>query len=252
MRKIRDWFFTIPTIAGIALTLLVFEALGRLTLPMGIEHFEHTMTNMQRVLLKVFGIAGTRIRAEGTEGLDPSRGYILVSNHQSMLDVPIFGGLLPGNMPKFIAKRELARWIPAVSLYLNRGGNAVIDRQNRHEALEVIADVGRESERRGVSVVIFPEGTRSRTGDLGAFRTAGAAALLAAAPSLPIVPTAIDGSWKVLKNNYLPIPFGTEVRVRFGEPILRDGTQSVRESIKECRRWIDSTLEEWRGESTNA
>ena len=60
--------------------------------------------------------------------------YIMVSNHQSMLDVPIFGGLLMRTFPKYIAKTELGRWIPSVSLNLTRGGNALIDRNDARQA----------------------------------------------------------------------------------------------------------------------
>jgi len=246
MKRIRDWFFTIPALIGIGGTLVLFEILGRLSLLRGLSSFERTMTTLQRVLLKAFGIAGTSISVKGADNLEPDAGYILISNHQSLLDIPILGGLLSSNIPKFIAKQELARRIPSVSLYLNKGGNGVIDRRDRDQALDIIAEVGREAQRRRVSVVIFPEGTRSRDGTLGAFRSAGAKALLEAAPNLPIIPTAIDGSWRVMENNFLPIPYGTKVRVRFGEPIARHVGEDPAKVIAECRNWIEGTLEEWR------
>src|SRR5439155_11074874 len=76
-------------------------------------------------------------------------------------------------------------------------------------------------EERGVSAVIFPEGTRSRDGQLRAFRPAGVRTLLRAAPELPVLPVTIDGTWELLRYGLRPVPFGTHVRVRFGDPIPR-------------------------------
>ena len=147
--------------------------------------------------------------------MQPRSGYIVVSNHQSMFDVPIFGGLLFSNYPKYISKRELGRWLPSVSFNLTHGGNALIDRNDPRQAREAIRELGEAAERRNVAVVIFPEGSRSRDGQLRPFKLGGLSELIAAAPSLPIIPTTIDGSWELLRYKLFPVPFGTRVRVRF-------------------------------------
>ena len=72
---------------------------------------------------------------------------------------------------------------------------------------------------RGVSAVIFPEGTRARHGELGKFRPRGTLALLEAAPDTAVVPVCIDESWRLLRYNLRPVPFGTRVRVWIGDPI---------------------------------
>ena len=105
------------------------------------------------------------------------------------------------------------------------------------------------AQRRGVSVVIFPEGTRSRDGALKPFRPAGAEAMLAAADSLPVIPTAIDGSWRLLVHNLRPVPYGTTVRIAFGAPIAREpGDAAAR--LDESREWIERKLEGWRASAT--
>jgi 1-acyl-sn-glycerol-3-phosphate acyltransferase len=172
-------------------------------------------------------------------------GYLFISNHQSMYDVPIFGGILIRNFPKYVAKRSLARGIPSISLNLRRGGNALIDRGERAQALTAIAQMAAECQDRSVSAVIFPEGTRSRDGSLASYRVGGVAALMEGAPELEIIPTVIDGSWRVFLNNMFPVPFGTHVRVAFGEPIPRDSNEDPEVVLEQCREWAVETLSRW-------
>lgn len=247
MTRARDWLFTIPALIAIGLALVVFDIAGRVALLFSRRAFEWTMAGLQRSLLFALSLAGVTYQIEGLERIRPGHGYVFVSNHQSMFDIPLFGGVLVRNFPKYIAKRGLGKGIPAVSLNLNRGGNALIDRENRDQATTIIENLGAEAERRNVSVVIFPEGTRSRTGELGDFRPAGTVALLAGASRLPVVPTAIDGSWRVVKNKLRPIPFGSTIRIRFGEPIARQAGESATAMLERCRSFIDTTLTEWRG-----
>jgi 1-acyl-sn-glycerol-3-phosphate acyltransferase len=195
----------------------------------------------------VFRIGGTRLDVERSPLVRPRTGYILVSNHQSLFDVPIFGGLLFSNYPKYISKRELGRWLPSVSFNLTHGGNALIDRNNPRQARDAIRELGEAAEQRNVAVVIFPEGSRSRDGQLRPFKTGGLSELLAAAPSLPIIPTTIDGSWELLRYKLFPVPFGTKVRVRFSEPLQRQPGEEPAELVERVRQVIEGTLLEWRG-----
>lgn len=242
----RDWFFTIPALLAIAATLGVFDVIGRLALFFGLRPFEWVMAAMQRALLASFSLAGVRVKVEGREHVDPNRGYVLVSNHQGIFDIPLFGGVLLRNFPKYVAKRGLGKGIPAVSLNLRRGGNALIRRDDRGQATREISRVGAEAASRGVSVVIFPEGRRSRDGRLGAFRTAGAEALLRSAPEHLVVPVAIDGSWRITRYGLRPIPFGSGVKIRFGEPFEREPDESGAAIVEACRVFIADALEGWR------
>ena len=94
--------------------------------------------------------------------------------------------------------------------------------------------------------MIFPEGTRSRDGRLRNFKMGGLSELLAAAPTLPIVPATIDGSWELLRHKLFPVPFGTRVRVRFSEPMERHPGEEQSELIERARAVIEGTLMEWR------
>jgi len=191
-------------------------------------------------------LCGTRLTVERSAQVAPHTAYLLIANHQSMFDIPMFGALLFSNYPKYVSKRELARFIPSISYNLRRGGNALIDRGDRAAAERAIRELGARSQQRGVSVVIYPEGTRARSGDLANFRPAGTLALLESAPELDVVPVTIDGSWHLLQDNLLPVPFGTKIRIHFGDPIRRSEGASGMEILERAQTEIVATLERWR------
>lgn len=245
MRTIRDWVFSIPTVIAFGLTLGVFDLIGRVALLFGLRPFEWVMAGLQRTLLAVFRISNVRFDVDGLDRFNDSGGYLFVSNHQSMYDVPIFGGILIKNFPKYVAKRSLAKGIPSISLNLRRGANALIDRGDREQAMTAITEMAANCQERDVSAVIFPEGTRSRDGSLGTYRVGGVISLMEGAPNLDIVPTAIDGSWKVFAHNMFPVPFGTRVKVAFGDPIPRGSDEDPAAVVEQCRKWSAETLAGW-------
>lgn len=230
---------TIPFIATFAAVLILFDVAGRVVRPFSFTAFEWVMAALQRTLLAVFQMFGTRLEVDRPPSIRPKTGYVIVSNHQSLFDIAIIGGLLFSNLPKYVAKAELGRWIPSVSLNLTHGGHALVDRRNRSQAIEAIADLGRSVQRRNRSAVIFPEGTRSRDGALGRFRRAGAGALLAAADRLPVVPVAIQGSWHL--NRLWPFRPGSRVRVTMGEPRPRTADDAIAQ-LDAARAWIAAQL----------
>lgn len=240
-----DWLTTIPMLIAFGLALLLGDLSARIARLFGVRTMEIAIGAAQRVLIWTFRISGVRLTVERHPAVAPRRGYIFISNHQSLFDVPIFGGILFSNYPKYVAKKELANWIPLISFNLKHGGNVLIDRDNRVQAMRAIQGFAATCEERNVSAVIFPEGTRSRDGRMREFRTGGSAVMLEAAPTLPVVPTAIDGSWKLLENKMFPIPFGTRVRIRFHEPVDR-ADQSAADLINAARIRIEETLTEWR------
>ena len=99
---------------------------------------------------------------------------------------------------------------------------------------------------RGVSAVIYPEGTRARRGELGEFKPKGFLELLDAAPGVEVMPVAIDNSWQLLRHNLLPVPFGTRVRVYFGQPIARRAGEDGGALLERVRAEIDAVLLRWR------
>jgi 1-acyl-sn-glycerol-3-phosphate acyltransferase len=246
--RARDWVFTAPFLAAFGLVLLVFDVLQRPARLLGRRPHERVVNGLQRSLVASLRLCGTRILVEREGVLEDGRPCLFVSNHQSMLDIPILGTVFAKHFLKFVSKRELAQgWIPSISYNLRRGGNALIDRRDRAGALEEIRRLGREEVAgRGVSAVIFPEGTRARDGVLAPFRLQGTLALLASAPGAPVVAVAIDDSWKLLRHRLRPVPFGTRVRVHVGRPIERSPTEDPAALVSEAEAQIRAALDRWR------
>ncbi|MBW2269095.1 MAG: 1-acyl-sn-glycerol-3-phosphate acyltransferase [Deltaproteobacteria bacterium] len=244
--RIIDWIFTLPFLLAFAGVLLVFDPPQRIARLFGQRPQEIVAASLQVMLVWAFRLAGTRIDVERSPAVMPRTPYLVVANHQSLFDVPILGSLLFSNFPKYVSKRELARWLPSISYNLRRGGNAIIDRGNRAQATHAIRALGEQVEARGVSAVIYPEGTRARRGELRSFKAAGVLALLDAAPGVAVLPVTIDESWRLLRHNLLPVPFGTRIRVRIGDPIVRREDEDRRAILAEVRQQIEKALASWR------
>ncbi|MDX1747685.1 MAG: lysophospholipid acyltransferase family protein, partial [Halobacteriales archaeon] len=224
--------------------LLFFDICGRIVRPFSLRGFEYVMAGLQWYLTHIFLICGTRFTVERSTQIEPHTGYAIVSNHQSLLDIVMIGGYLFTNFPKYVAKKELGRGIPSVSLNLRWGGNALIDRGDRSQAFRTIREMAARAQERGVSVVIFPEGTRSRDGRLKEFKRGGMVMMLKAADRLPVVPTTVSGSWALAQDNLMPVPFGRRVTIRFGDPIPRSDDEDVDELVDRVEAAIRSNVED--------
>jgi 1-acyl-sn-glycerol-3-phosphate acyltransferase len=122
----------------------------------------------------------------------------------------------------------------------------VIDRGDREQATRAIRELGVEAAQRGTSVLIYPEGTRARRGELGRFHPKGVLTLLEAAPKLPLVPFVIDESWRLLRFNLLPVPFGTRIRVYIGAPIERHPEEDHQALLDQVRNEMERVIARWR------
>lgn len=246
MKLLVDWIFTVPFLVAFGGALAIFDPMQRIAYRFGQRPQEIVAGALQVVLVWAFRICGTRIVVERSPHVRPRAPYVLIANHQSLFDIPIFGAILFSNFPKYVSKRELANWIPSISYNLRRGGNAVIDRKDRAQALAEIRALGERLRAWNVAAVIYPEGTRSRNGELRPFKPGGTLELLEAAPDVPIVPVTIDDAWKLLRNNLFPVPFGTRVRVRIGDPIPRTDNEDRIALLARVREEIAGTLDGWR------
>ncbi|MDE0885473.1 MAG: lysophospholipid acyltransferase family protein [Myxococcota bacterium] len=246
LRTTLSWVLTLPFLITFGGSLLVFDPLQRIARLFGQRPQEIVAGAMQVALVFAVKVSGARLIVERSNKVKPNRPYLLVANHQSMLDIPIVGATLFSNFPKYVAKRELAHWLPGISYNLRRGGNAIIERSDRQQATEAIREMGRQAQARGVSALIYPEGTRSRQGQVRRFKKPGTVALMESAPELPIVPVTIDGSWYLLVNRLLPVPFRTTVRLHVGDPIERSPNEDLNAIIVECQERIEKVLAGWR------
>jgi len=186
-------------------------------------------------------IMGARIRFRGFERLPQGRPLIIVSNHQSLMDIPPIVWGFRKHHPKFISKKELGKGIPSISYNLRHGGSVLIDRENGRQSILEIARLARHIEKENYSASIFPEGTRSKTGEVGHFQHPGIAALLRSAPSAWIVPFVIDGNSEFIKKGYYPLQFGTRLTYTVLEPVDPAG-RDAKELTEELELKIKQAL----------
>jgi 1-acyl-sn-glycerol-3-phosphate acyltransferase len=192
-------------------------------------------------ILWALRFAGTRFHVEGMEKLPPSGQLILVGNHQSMYDIPFLNWTLRRYHLKYVTKVELGRWIPSISYSLRNMGSVLIERSNPRQAIPAIEAWTETLNANGWSAVIFPEGTRARNGVMKRFRPSGLVLLLEKMPNAVIVPVAIENSWKLLRHNLLPLPYGIHVRLTILDPVAR--CASPAEIVEECERRIRAVVE---------
>ena len=184
------------------------------------------------VFSKVFSkvillIAGVRVNTHGKELLDKKENYIFISNHQSYFDIPILMQAVPNNL-RFIYRSSLTR-IPIFGWGMYLSGYIPINRENPREAIKSLRKAS-EKIKKGISVVVFPEGTRSTDGELGVFKRG--MFVLAEEANVKLVPTSITGSYKILPRNKFKISSGI-VNVVFNKPIEYSKDKNFVNEIKE-------------------
>ncbi len=207
----------------IFLGILCFFDLGqRIEIALRGAKAEVFYTWLNKALVASLRLLGTKICFEHESKLDPSKEYIIVSNHQSMLDMPLLVCVLGYLRPRYVAKKELSRGKPGISIRLRNDGSALIDRKDARQALPEIKKLGKRMKESGYSAILFPEGTRSRTGAIKEFRPAGFTTLAKAVPEAEIVPVTIEGSWPINAYKLGPIPLGLRIVVRVSPSISRE------------------------------
>lgn len=191
--------------------VLIAAALGMRARPGGF--FDRAARKWSRLLLRA---AGTPVEVRGLEHVPPPP-VVFVANHASLFDILALVATLPGTV-RFVAKKELLR-VPLFGPAMKAAGHIAIDRQNRQAAFEAY-EVAAQIITGGVSAVVFPEGTRSRTGQLQDFKKGPF--VLAIAAQVPIVPMWIANTFDIMpkgsrKLHRHPIP------LCYGPPIATAG-----------------------------
>lgn len=164
-------------------------------------------------------ILGTRYSFQNDQNIPTDRPLIIVTNHQSMYDIPPIIWHMRKYHPKFVSKIELGKGIPSVSYNLRHGGSVLINRKDPKQSIAQLEKLGNFIEAHNRSAVIFPEGTRSRTGEPKPFRTTGIKVLMKNAPSALIIPISINNSWKLLRYGKFPMGLGSHVKFEVHPPM---------------------------------
>lgn len=184
-------------------------------------------------------LIGNRTSYKNSFTLPQDKPLIIVSNHQSMFDIVALSWFLRKHHPKFISKIELGKGFPSVSFNLRHGGSVLIDRKNPRQSIPVLTKFGRYIQETKRAAVIFPEGTRSKTGKVKSFSTTGLKILLKNIPDAVVVPVAINNSWKLLKYGSFPMNSGVHLSVEILDTMDAAGRDTdellaeVEEKIKE-------------------
>jgi len=180
---------------------------------------------LNHLLVLGLGIMGARFKFKGFEKVPQGRPLIIVSNHQSLYDIPAVVHGFRKYYPKFISKKELGRNIPTISYNLKYGKSALIDRSNGSQSVKEIFKLGRLIEQNNYAACIFPEGTRSKDGNVREFKVGGLATLVRAAPSAIIIPFVIDGHSRMMYKGMYPMKFGQKITYTVLDPIEPKGQQ---------------------------
>lgn len=183
-------------------------------------------------------LAGIRCRVAGREHVPQGRAVVFCSNHQSNVDPPLLFRVLHPRLHIFF-KAELKK-LPLLGRAFGYGGFVAVDRRNREQSLAAIEQAS-ASVRAGNSFLIFPEGTRSRTGDLLPFKKGGF--VMAIKAEAPVVPVAVQGGRAAMRRGSALI-WPTMVSVRIGEPVETTGLKVEDRDgvVREVRSRIEALL----------
>jgi 1-acyl-sn-glycerol-3-phosphate acyltransferase len=198
--------------------------------------FEAAPRRWSALLLKA---AGVRVVTENPPKMPLERPLVVVANHVSWFDVLALCAATPGRY-LFVAKKEV-RKAPFLGRAAEECGHIYIDRSNRQAAIESLIGLRERLAKEKPIIIMFPEGTRSSSGELQPFRKG--AFVLAMEAGADIVPTAVIGSREIMKKHSLLIHAGT-ITVRFGNPIavaglsVKDRDQLIHDSRQAVARLL--------------
>ena len=174
----------------------------------------------------VLWISGIKLEVSGLENFAKDKTYVFVSNHSSQYDIVVLQKIIPNRMA-MIFKKELAK-IPFFGWQLAMGPYVMIDRENYEKAMKSIEEAKEKMKKQNISIVVFAEGTRSKTGEIQQFKRG--AFRLATQVGYPIIPTTIVGSNKIMPKGTYKLKRGT-IKVHFDQPIPSEGISTRQEEI---------------------
>lgn len=175
----------------------------------------------------ILKISFVKVEKSGLDNFNHDEPYIFVSNHSSQYDIPVLQHSIPNKMG-MIFKKELAK-IPFFGWQLKLGPYVMIDRKNPEQALKSIEEAKEKISKLGMSVVVYAEGTRSKTGEVQPFKRG--AFYLASRSGYPIIPVSISNSIKIMPKGKFRIK-GGKVKVHFDKPIPTNGLSNKKVELE--------------------
>ncbi|GAB2763023.1 lysophospholipid acyltransferase family protein [Salinimicrobium soli] len=220
LKKLLSYPLSVLFYIFFGITLLTFHPIQWVCLKLGgYSAHKKSVDIFNFFLLRCLNILGTRFTIQNEFDLPVDRPCIFVANHQGMYDIPPIIWHFRKHHPKFVSKMELGKGIPSISYNLRHGGNVLIDRKNGREALTKMSAFADYLNTNNRSAVIFPEGTRSRTGAPKKFAVQGLQLLFRKMPEAMVVPITINNSWKLFRNGSFPMGIGVHLNMKVQKPI---------------------------------
>lgn len=220
MEKLVSYPISVVYYLCFGLTLVIFHPIQWICLNVfGYQAHKKNVDYLNLFLVRCTNILGTTYSVKNKEIIPNNVPIIFVANHQSLYDIIGIIWYLRRFHAKFVSKKELGKGIPSVSYNLRHGGSVLIDRKDPKQALPVIKGLGEYIEKNKRSAVIFPEGTRSKTGKPKEFAQSGLKILCKYAPNAYIVPISINNSWKMVKFGAFPMGLGNKLEFIIHEPM---------------------------------
>ena len=241
MQKLLSYIITPIFFVLFGACLLIFHPIQWLGFHLfGYEGLKKMVSVLNWCLMRTTNILGTTYKFINPYPIPKGRPLIIVTNHQSMYDIPPLIWHMRKYHPKFVSKKELGKGIPSVSYNLVHGGSVLIDRNDGKSAVSEIIKLGTYIQTHNRSAVIFPEGTRSRDGKPKPFKPMGLKMLLKKAPSALIIPISINNSWKLIRFGKFPMGLGAKVSFTVHKPIENQG--DIDKLIQETESTVSSGL----------
>lgn len=205
--------FTVLFYFLFSLTLLLFHPIQWLCFNLfGYQAHKKSVDIFNFYILLSLRVLGTGFKLKIPENIPENAPILIVSNHQSLWDIPPIIWYLRKLHVKFVSKKELAKGIPSVSYNLRHGGSVLIDRKNPKQALTAMKSFAKYLTKTKRTGLIFPEGTRSFTGTPKKFQRKGLALLLEEMPEAYVLPITINNSWKLQQHGMFPMPLGVCIK----------------------------------------
>jgi 1-acyl-sn-glycerol-3-phosphate acyltransferase len=213
MKRLKARLYTIWCWTGCGLSTAFWATVSILaSLFSGSGRLQHYC--MRRWSKDNLWLSRARVEIEGLDNIDAGKPQIFAANHSGLHDILSLSAHLPVQF-RWVAKKSLFN-VPFMGWHMRRSGYIPIDRENPREAARSIMEAARII-RGGVNAIAFPEGTRSRTGDIGQFRSGAFALALRA--GVPLVPVTLEGSYRVIMPKTLQVNPGTVIRIKIDKPI---------------------------------
>nr|WP_315213177.1 lysophospholipid acyltransferase family protein [uncultured Flavobacterium sp.] len=220
MQKLISYPISVIYYLCFGLTLVIFHPIQWVCFNVfGYQAHKKSVDYLNVFLVLCTRLLGTRYKFENVENIPKNVPLIFVSNHQSMYDIIAMIWFLRRFHCKFVSKKELGSGIPSVSYNLRHGGSVLIDRKDPKQAIPAIKGLSEYIEKYTRTAVIFPEGTRSKTGKPKEFAQSGLKILCKYAPSAYVVPISINNSWKMVKFGFFPLGLGNRLTFTVHKPL---------------------------------